>query len=245
MPVSLNCPNCGAPASESDSSCEYCGSRLTAVACPSCLGAMFAGSEFCPHCGAKVATPEDTGEHALRCPGCGNDMPQVRLGSVLLHECAKCGSTWLTPETFAAVCRDREALGALAAAVGGTAQSLQPDFTAKIRYVRCPVCNKMLNRVNFGHRSGVIVDVCKNHGVWFERDELRQVLSFIQRGGLEQMLRDVEEQEKIRQRALGLYAPSMPAPADDRSAAITAYLDASAKGPEPLSLLALVNKLFS
>jgi Zn-finger nucleic acid-binding protein len=209
------------------------------------MGAMFVGSEFCPHCGAKVAAPRDTGAGVLRCPGCASDMPQVRLGSTLLHECSKCGSAWLTPDTFAAVCRDREVLGALADAVGGTARALEPDFTAKIRYVRCPVCDKMLNRVNFGHRSGVIVDVCKNHGVWFERDELRQVLAFVQRGGLEQMLRDAEEQTKIRQQALGLYAPSMPMPADDRSAAITAYLQASANGPEPLSLLALVNKLFS
>jgi len=245
MPASLDCPNCGAPASETDTSCQYCGSRLTAVACPSCMGAMFVGSEFCPHCGAKVAAPAAASADALRCPGCDSDMPEVRLGSALLHECAKCGSTWLTPDTFAAVCRDREAVGALAAAVGGTAPSLAPDFTAKIRYVRCPICTKMLNRVNFGHRSGVIVDVCKKHGVWFERDELRQILSFIQRGGLEQMLRDADEQEKIRQRALGQYRPELPTGPRDRNAAIAAYLQASAEGPETLSLLAMLNKLFS
>lgn len=28
----------------------------------------------------------------------------------------------------------------------------------KIKYVKCPVCRVLMNRVNFGHSSGVIVD---------------------------------------------------------------------------------------
>jgi hypothetical protein len=42
-----------------------------------------------------------------------------------------------------------------------------------------------MNRVNFAHASGVIVDVCTNHGTWFDADELRRVLDFISAGGLE------------------------------------------------------------
>jgi len=38
-------------------------------------------------------------------------------------------------------------------------------------------------QVNFGHGSGVVLDVCREHGAWFDRDELRQVLQFIQGGG--------------------------------------------------------------
>ena len=34
----------------------------------------------------------------------------------------------------------------------------------------------MMNRQNFGRRSGVIIDVCKGHGVWFEPGELSAVL---------------------------------------------------------------------
>jgi len=41
-----------------------------------------------------------------------------------------------------------------------------------------------MNRVNFARISGVILDVCKMHGVWFDRDELSQVLESIQGGGL-------------------------------------------------------------
>ena len=42
-----------------------------------------------------------------------------------------------------------------------------------------------MNRINFARCSGVIVDVCKGHGTWFDHDELREILEFIRGGGLE------------------------------------------------------------
>ncbi|PYS83711.1 MAG: hypothetical protein DMF70_06260, partial [Acidobacteria bacterium] len=42
--------------------------------------------------------------------------------------------------------------------------------------------------------SNVIVDVCKGHGTWFDRDELREIIEFIRGGGLE-VLRQKERHE--------------------------------------------------
>ena len=42
-----------------------------------------------------------------------------------------------------------------------------------------------MNRVNYAKRSGVVIDVCKAHGLWFDRDELRRILAFIASGGLD------------------------------------------------------------
>jgi len=42
-----------------------------------------------------------------------------------------------------------------------------------------------MNRSNFAHSSGVIVDMCKHHGVWFDADELPKIIDFIHKGGLE------------------------------------------------------------
>ena len=42
-----------------------------------------------------------------------------------------------------------------------------------------------MNRVNFAKCSGVIVDVCKGHGTWFDRDELSQIVEFVRGGGLD------------------------------------------------------------
>jgi Zn-finger nucleic acid-binding protein len=41
-----------------------------------------------------------------------------------------------------------------------------------------------MTRRNFGQSSGVIIDVCRRHGVWFDRGELPRVIQFVEAGGL-------------------------------------------------------------
>ena len=57
-----------------------------------------------------------------------------------------------------------------------------------------------MNRINFARCSGVVVDVCKGHGTWFDRDELHEIVEFIRGGGLE-LSREKEKRELESQRA--------------------------------------------
>ncbi len=56
---------------------------------------------------------------------------------------------------------------------------------------------------NFAGCSGVILDWCKPHGFWFERQELARVVAFVQEGGLTRA-RELEqthlreEQDRLR-----------------------------------------------
>lgn len=108
------------------------------------------------------------------------------LGSTRALECARCSGLWIDTETFNEICADREKQ---AAVIGGTSESLQSDLVIpsleSIHYVPCPVCTKLMNRVNFARSSGVILDICKADGVWFDREELRRVVEFVHAGGLE------------------------------------------------------------
>lgn len=188
MPTSLNCPNCGAASSDGATACAYCGSTLVAVACPSCFSAMFVGAQFCPRCGAKAEQPREVDHATLRCPGCGGDMRHEQVGEVTMHQCGGCGTAWLAPENFTKLVTDREARGTVAASGANAAGLNKPKpfrvASTATRYVRCPVCNAMMNRVNFSDTSGVIIDTCASHGIWFERDELHAILSFVEQGGL-------------------------------------------------------------
>jgi Zn-finger nucleic acid-binding protein len=59
-----------------------------------------------------------------------------------------------------------------------------------------------MNRSNFGMRSGVIIDVCRGHGTWFDRDELRRVIEFIRSGGLDlARQREIEQLREAKRRA--------------------------------------------
>ena len=148
--------------------------------------------KFCPHCGAKGARAVKD-PAAVNCPDCKSAMHHVSVGETDFMECNDCASTWIEADVFTRMCVDREQRGAVAATVGSAAKAPALRATG-VRYLPCPVCKKTMSRQNFGRRSGVIIDVCKGHGVWFERGELQAVMAFIDRGGLE--VARVQEEER-------------------------------------------------
>ena len=197
MPAeTLNCPMCGAPVASLDSpQCDHCGARLATVACPSCFGMIFQGAKFCPHCGAKAERAEVVEASNELCPRCKVGLAAVAVGNTKLRECPRCEGIWLDNQSFDQICTGSENQSA----VLGMATHLPPDNNQEIepiRYLPCPVCATMMNRVNFAHCSRVIVDVCTKHGTWFDRDELRRIVEFIRGGGLNQAR--VHEAEELK-----------------------------------------------
>jgi Zn-finger nucleic acid-binding protein len=198
----LTCPGCGAAAQPDASRCDYCTSALVKIACPSCLGGLFEGMRFCPHCGTRATRAPGDETSTIRCPGCKGAMTPARVGAIALHECHECVSCWLSAETFVELCTGRELRGAVAAAVAARVEGPNKRGAAGVRYRPCPLCGKLMNRSNFAKRSGIVIDVCKGHGVWFEHQELRGVLEFIERGGLERARAMDHEREAAELRAL-------------------------------------------
>ena len=127
-------------------------------------------------------------------------MSSLTIGSTPVRECEKCLGLWLDVASFEKLCVDREQQSV----VLGTA-SLAPTHAVQQRkkesYVPCPECLQLMNRINFARCSGVIVDVCRGHGTWFDRDELSRIVEFIRGGGLEaSRAREKEEIKEERQR---------------------------------------------
>lgn len=176
---------CGAATRSEASRCQHCGARLATVACPSCFGMVFAGTKFCPHCGAAASRKERPAKgRGLPCPRCALPLTAIAVGSTTLHECGRCDGLWVAKEAFARICADQEKQSALLghASIVNTAT---PEGAGSIRYVPCVECGQLMHRLNFANCSGVIVDVCKDHGTWFDRDELARIVAFIRAGGLE------------------------------------------------------------
>ena len=178
----LHCQACGASVGEHDLSCPYCGSELATLACPQCLNMVSSRAEHCPHCGAAL-TAAAGAPTALACPDCRTPLVARTVAGMELDQCGKCGGIWTEQKTFEKIAADRQERGAVMGSL--PAQVKVAATLATVHYRPCPRCAKLMNRQNYAHISGVVINICKEHGIWFERDELTQVLAFIEDGGLE------------------------------------------------------------
>ncbi len=192
QPEALNCPNCGGAVSSDKTQCEFCRSRLKTVGCPSCLGVMFLGSKFCVHCGEKAVAAEVLDhENPGECPRCKLKLEIVQIDTSRIRECTKCGGFWSGIDAFEEICASKERQAAVLGFISdNTDRTVKP---ATVSYVPCPDCKQLMNRSNFARTSGVIIDLCKQHGVWFDRDELPKIIEFITGGGMQR----AREKERV------------------------------------------------
>ena len=218
---SLSCPGCGAMVGVREHDCQFCRTELLVRACPRCFARIFHGHHHCPHCGVTVGVPAhvnpDGSTSARTCPACpARPALLARLiGDVLLDECPGCRGVWLDAGAVDRLVRERmsESLSTLrqmTATPSGGMEAVSPDAAGgpsqpgRAMYIRCPDCEQVMNRVNFARRSGVILDVCRGHGTWFDPTELGRVIDFVMKGGVEEsQRREIADLREQARRAAG------------------------------------------
>ena len=205
----FNCPNCGAAAGPESVSCTYCGSSLATRVCASCYGAVSVGMHHCPWCGAGTADGQQTVAADRQCPRCAQKLSQVNVGGHPIQECTRCGGLWVDSSTFQEICTHKEEQEAVLGFEAEPDQIPVPETAGGRMYVPCPECGKLMNREQFAGCSHIVVDWCRQHGAWFDRHELRRIVSFIQSGGLKkarerEKLKIEDEKARLRQKQLNL-----------------------------------------
>jgi len=176
-----NCTNCSAPLPPNSIRCDYCGSRNDTDLK-----------------GVHYYTTHEI-DAARICPRCAIGLRTIDLkldGRFLVERCDECLGLFFDPGELEAL------LEATVANVFTINRSQLDNINTTMRpsdygvsYVKCPVCSKIMNRVNFGTKSGVIIDRCKDHGVWLDGGELRHLFEWMKAGG---KLLDQERQEQRR-----------------------------------------------
>jgi len=169
-------------------------------------------------------------ETAYHCPICGPDRVLVSRQLADEHaavlECEKCGGFWLGLETFEMLL-EVEARRPKAAA--SPKQRPQPAAQQGPAYRPCVVCGGLMVRRNFGRgKSGVIVDICGSHGIWFDADELSHLIAWIRSGGLEAARLDIarlrRSTDAVRKRQ-AFQEDRREEPVQSRSVRTTTYAD--------------------
>ena len=202
--VMLHCSSCGAPIRQSATNCDHCRAEITLEQrdldrlCDGCGARMSSRARFCMKCGRasdlQVVTPLPK---STACPRCRGELRARDLGrdegGVGVVECAKCAGLWLSATVLDHLCSRAESstVASRHLQLGSIPQQvlrIQP-----VVYLPCPGCDDRMVRRNFGGTSGVIVDLCRHHGVWLDPTELEKVLAFVSAGGLD---REKERQKK-------------------------------------------------
>lgn len=189
----MNCPCCSAPLQDNRPLCAYCGSRLDL------------DLQGWSHLQPRGLNPQ------LHCPDCRCALETLKLGQgepLELDRCPQCLGLFLplgALERLVAL-EGRSALRIdhrLLQSLSETPRASQTDW----RYRPCPSCGTLMNRTLHGKRSGVVVDRCRDHGLWLDAGELRQLLEWARAGGAlldlerrqEQAAEEAKRQERERQ----------------------------------------------
>ena len=201
----VRCSSCGAPRESQSACCAHCGADFTIhekdlhTVCPNCMARVSDRARYCHHCATLLVAESVAGESTTcHCPACGPDRllisRKLSKQQINVLECQKCGGFWISLATF-----DR-LLDIVASQLKPVATSGLPPLRAERRspYRPCAVCGKLMTRRNFGRSSGVIVDVCGSHGIWFDAYELSQVVRWARSGGLEAARLDLARLHRSR-----------------------------------------------
>jgi Zn-finger nucleic acid-binding protein len=135
-------------------------------------------------------------ETPRKCPRCQDETLRVEVVSeTAIERCNRCEGLWIDRESVERLVHKNRSEGAVRAASSGGRISTATNLLKATAdgYLRCPVCNQLMWRQNFGKISGVLIDVCRAHGTWFDRDELHRVIEFIRSGGLERSARKTRD----------------------------------------------------
>ncbi|MBX3202914.1 MAG: zf-TFIIB domain-containing protein [Labilithrix sp.] len=193
-PLDVTCPYCGNTCSATLRVCPSCDVRFESVRCASCYTLQPPGTFSCGRCRRPLELEAALDVTDAPCPRCTSPLEAAggagEWVDARLHECPRCGGMFVPRDALADILCRAEQGGPLAALPERGIGALE-----QVRYIPCPLCRSSMNRMNFGKVSGVIVDVCRAHGTWFDGGELTRVVAFAASGGLGRT-REREERER-------------------------------------------------
>lgn len=110
------------------------------------------------------------------------------VGDAFAADCARCGGRWFDRGE---VERALDLTVPPRSAVGPPPGASTPA-AGSVRYVPCVRCGSRMGRRALAPKSGVVVDMCREHGLWFDAGLFDRFASFLAAGGLA-AARDLED----------------------------------------------------
>jgi len=158
---------------------------VSSMKCLECGGRLEGPMTFCPFCGVRQDIDlrqihfRDLGvEQALSCPQCETGLQVMELDlqpPLRIERCGACAGLFFNPGELEVVLDGQTHAVAWFDLL--QLKQITEDFERPrgAVYRKCPICDQRMNHLNFGGRSGVVVDHCAAHGLWLEAGHLRRL----------------------------------------------------------------------
>ena len=163
--------------------------------CVSCSAPLPPKAEVCEYCGSKhdidfhaVSRYTVSDSQTMRiCPHCEEPLRTINLRAdkkFNIERCEQCQGIFFDHNELAALLEntvtnvfkiDRRRLDSV--------NKESYNGMSKVKYVKCPECREFMHRSNYASRSGVIVDKCRDHGIWLDSGELNRLMQWKKAGG--------------------------------------------------------------
>lgn len=163
--------------------------------CNNCSAPLPPNTQYCSYCGVRNDV-DLHGKHDYRvvsqeseriCPECNIHLQTIALAMqppLHIERCTHCFGLFFDPGEVETLLEsavspvytvNRELLGNI--------NNDRYQRNKPVKYLECPVCLNIMNRVAFGHKSGVVVDQCRAHGVWLDGGEISHLMEWKKAGG--------------------------------------------------------------
>jgi len=181
-----DCKSCGAPLVANTNRCEFCGiyNDMDLHGKHDFSIHVHKSKRICPHCNIPLQTINLKQAEAFE-----------------IERCASCFGLFFDPGEIETLLESSvSGVFDINFQLLGHINQERYRKPEKVKYIKCPGCSVLMNRINFGHRSGVIIDRCKIHGVWLDNGEITHLMEWKKAGG--QMLHEKKErQDQQKKRA--------------------------------------------
>ncbi len=159
--------------------------------CRSCAAPNSDTAEACSHCGVKIEPPfswkdfvrracDNRRPSELTCPACKTPLTLCRYGPLAIDECDACKGIWFDKgELEPMILRYRSEKTAVLGAAAVAQSKITRRYEGKFTYRNCVRCATIMNRMNYGGRSGVMIDYCGRCGVWLDGEEFQRMVDFL------------------------------------------------------------------
>ena len=147
--------------------------------CPNCAKPVNPKSRYCPHCGHENRVADASCDPF--CPRCDIALEPYDYRNNDAEICPHCSGLWFDRQEFAYLTSEREVYQDQ-----NLPKSFQrPALQAETSYLPCVRCGTPMTKKNFQEISGVMIDICGDHGIWLDAGELETIRTFIANGGLD------------------------------------------------------------